>query len=143
MTPWGCAVVLICYEAESPEILSKITQIRPNLVFIPSNTQGLSGFYRVAVAARYIAISQYAYSLLTGVTTNFPIDKAGDHDVGQAIFAAPTGLGYPLTGMLGKFNQPDLLIINANIEKMNQEKASPATTFASRDYVKQHLLRSH
>ncbi len=142
ITPWGTAVVLICYEAESPEILSKISQIHPNLVFIPSNTSGLSGLYRVIVAARYIAISQYAYALLTGVTTNFSKDKVSGHSAGQAIFAAPTGLGYSLTGTLGKFNQPDLLIVKVNIEKMDQDKASPAVTSASRDYVKQHALTS-
>ncbi len=137
-TPWGTVVVLICYESESAEILTKVSKLNPNLIFIPSNTGGLAGLDRVSVASRYAAISQFAYTLLTGVTTKLPIEKVADNSVGQAIFATPQQPGYPLVGKYGTFNQPDLLIAEANIAKIQQDKLSPNSTFSARDYARQH-----
>lgn len=136
-TPWGTAVVLICYEAESAEILSNISSLNPSLVFIPSNTSGLDGLERVHIAAKYIAMAQFAYTLLTGVTSGRPTGKITGDVVGQAVFSTPIQTGYPLTAKYGLFNQPELLLIDANISKITHDKLLPQTTFPSRDYIHQ------
>ncbi len=137
-TPWGRVVVLICYEAESPEIISKVSKINPNMIFIPSNTGGLFGLERVSIAARFIALSEVTYTLLTGVTTNIAREKITDQGVGQAIFALPKERGYPLKASLGTFNQPDMLVVDADIKKIEQDKRSSQVTNAARDYLRQH-----
>lgn len=137
-TPWGTAALLICYETESAEIVSKLSKLNPNLVFIPSNTAGLSSLERVTIASKYIAVSQFAYTVLTGVTTNIPRNTIGEDSVGQAILATPQQTGYPLAVKSSKFNQPDLFIVDADITKINQDKLSSKSTFAARDYMQQH-----
>lgn len=137
-TPWGKVAVLICYEIESPEILSKLTNINPDLVLIPSSTGKLEGLERVQSATKYIAVSQFSYAMLTGVTTGYARDQVKEYDVGQAIFASPPGLLDSKGVQEGVFNQPDLLVIDVDMEKLRQKKPLPSSTFAARDYQLQH-----
>lgn len=137
-TRWGKVAILICYEAESSELLNILSKVNPDLVFIPSSTTGLYGLERVQVAARYLALSQFSYALLTGVSTNLPKEQVADNDVGQAILAAPMQSGYPLNPKLGKFNQPDLFIVDVDLRKIKQDKLASKSTFSARDFKQQH-----
>ena len=137
-TPWGKVAVLICYESESPKIVSKLTGINPDLVLIPSNTGKLAGLERVQSATKYIAISQFSYAMLTGVTTGYARDQVKENDVGQAIVASPPELLDSKGDQEGVFNQPDLLVVDLDMKKIRQQKTLPSSSFAARDYQLQH-----
>ena len=144
-TPWGQVAVLICYESESPQIVSKLADINPDLVLITSSTNQLAGLERVQDSAKYIAASLFTYTVLTGVTTGYARDQVKNNDVGQAVFDSPPELLGDKVDQAGTFNQPDLFVVTADMKKIKQQKISPASTFAARDYLIQHpaLRLSH
>ena len=118
--------------------MSKLTGINPDLVLIPSNTGKLAGLERVQSATKYIAISQFSYAMLTGVTTGYARDQVKENDVGQAIVASPPELLDSKGDQEGVFNQPDLLVVDLDMKKIRQQKTLPSSSFAARDYQLQH-----
>ncbi|HMT03273.1 MAG TPA: carbon-nitrogen hydrolase family protein [Burkholderiales bacterium] len=140
-TPWGSMAVLICYETNSPEVISKISKTAPNIIFVTSNTS-MGQLEYVKIAAQYMSIWQLSYVLLTGITTNTPLEKISNQTVGQAIFISPLGKeNHPIITTLGKFNQPGIFITSVDINKIKKLKSSFKIGYPARDYAIQHGIK--
>ena len=100
----GAWVILICYDVEFPMISNLLAKESPELILVPSMTEGESGFSRVRWSAQARSVEHYAYTVVVGTV-------GGDSswtNVGQGVFLTPHDTGWTgqiAEGIKGKTGQ--------------------------------------
>lgn len=67
-TPEFTFVILICHDAEFPDISSTLSSSAPEVIFVPSMTDDQFGLNRVKVTASARAIEHMSYVVMTGTS---------------------------------------------------------------------------
>lgn len=62
-------VVLICHDAEFPKLSHKLSRIRPEVIFVPSQTDDDYGLERVKRTSQARAVEHMAYVVMTGTSS--------------------------------------------------------------------------
>lgn len=87
-------VILICHDAEFPSLSQKLSKLKPEVIFVPSQTDDLQGMNRVKFASSARAIEHMSYVIMTG-TSGDP--HAPWHTyAGQNYFFKPQNKYFPL-----------------------------------------------
>ena len=60
-TPFGTLSVAICYDSEFPQLVRKQVELGSELVLVPSNTDTLAGYHRVALSCRARALENQCF----------------------------------------------------------------------------------
>ena len=118
-TSFGESVILICYDAESPQISNALTRSNVDFILVPSMTESEEGFRRVSLSSKTRAIEHHAYVVVSG-TVGSPEKQW--LNIGQAGFFNPQYPGYPAVLKLGKKNEPGISVFEFDIEKLHKTK---------------------
>ncbi len=118
-TSIGHVVILICYDAESPQISNALTNNNVDLILVPSMTESEEGFRRVSLSSKTRAIEHHAYVVVSG-TVGSPEKQW--LNIGQAGFFNPQYPGYPAFSQVGKKNKPGLSVFEFDMEKLRKTK---------------------
>ncbi len=110
-TALGRIGVAICYDAEFPLIARAMADAGATLLLVPSCTDTLHGYHRVAVGARARALENQFHVIQSPLVGLAPWSPAIDENHGAAAIYGPPDLGFPADGILasGAIDVPGLV----------------------------------
>lgn len=122
-------VVLTCHDAEFPSLSKKLTRIKPDIIFVPSQTDSEFGFERVKRTSQARAVEHMSYVLMTGT--------AGD---AQAPWHSYVGRNLLLTPQNKYFTEPEgsdhkeqLSLFAVDIEQLRLARKDKGQVYPARD----------
>lgn len=83
-TDLGVIAVAICYDAEFPLLVRRQVAAGANLVLVPSCTDTLAGYHRVAISCRARALENQCFVVQAATVGDAPWSIPLDHNVGAA-----------------------------------------------------------
>ena len=86
-SPWGRISVLICYDAEFPDLSVELMKQRPTLIVVPSMTESPAGAQRVRWSVQARTVEQTAYAV---IATTMGETWKDWHHYGQAVVLGPS-----------------------------------------------------
>jgi predicted amidohydrolase/ribosomal protein S18 acetylase RimI-like enzyme len=92
-TDCGLIGVLICYDAEFPELARRLADEGAKLIFTPFCTDTRQGYFRVRYCAQARAIENQCYVVTSGCVGNLP--NVENLDINYAISAIMTPCDFP------------------------------------------------
>lgn len=110
-----CAVA-ICYDVEFPAYSSAAADANVDVLFVPSCTSDIHGYWRVRHCAQARAVENQCYVVLSSVVegdTRFP--EIGAH-YGSAAVLTPCDTGFPEAGVLAETKANVEEVLEARIE---------------------------
>jgi predicted amidohydrolase len=119
-TQFGRIAILICYDAEFPQISHELAALNPEVLFVPSMTDTIEGFRRVRWTAQARAIEHRAYVLHVG-TTGQP-DPSWPHWA-QASALSPSEKGFPGLIVEGQVNSSEIVKVELDLQKLRDARA--------------------
>lgn len=126
-------VILICHDTEFSDISEKIKALKPEVIFVPSQTDDQSGRERVRSTAKARAIEHMSYVLLNGASG---VKNATWHDfVGGASFYWPQNKYFPL-GELNNSKASTPLIIELDLPRLRKARSDKDQVYPARDSLK-------
>lgn len=119
-TALGRIGVAICYDAEFPLIARTMAEAGAMLLLVPSCTDTLHGYHRVAVGARARALENQFYVIQSPLVGEAPWSPAIDENHGAAAIYGPPDLGFPADGIIaaGEIDRPGLVFGEIDPEKV-------------------------
>ena len=91
--------VLICYDAEFPELPRLLTERGARVLFVPYNTTDRYGHVRVSVCAHARAIENHLFVVTAGCVGNLPhVANADVHYASSALYT-PSDVQFPQDGV--------------------------------------------
>jgi predicted amidohydrolase len=95
-----CAV-LICYDVEFPVLSQALAQERVSVLFVPSCTDDVHGYWRVRHCAEARTVENQCFAAMASIVEGdlrFP-NEIGTH-YGEAVVLSPSDVGFPTGGIL-------------------------------------------
>lgn len=119
-TALGRIGVAICYDGEFPLIARAMAEAGATLLLVPSCTDSLHGYHRVAVGARARALENQFHVIQSPLVGDAPWSPAIDENHGAAAIYGPPDLGFPADGIItqGAVDQPGLVFGTIEPEKV-------------------------
>jgi predicted amidohydrolase len=96
------AGVLICYDAEFPELSDALLEAGADLLLVPSCTDSPAGFARVRIGAMARALEGQCVVVHAPTVGDAAWCPAVDENRGRAAIYGPPDLGFPETGILAE-----------------------------------------
>ncbi|NUM54417.1 MAG: carbon-nitrogen hydrolase family protein [Candidatus Hydrogenedentes bacterium] len=115
-TAKGRIAVLTCYDIEFPEIVRMVRAQGANVIFCPSCTDDLHGFYRVRYCCHARAVENQVYVVTTGTVGSLPTVDFMRANTGQAAIIAPNDVPFPPRGILAEGELNHDMIVTADID---------------------------
>ena len=127
-TPWGLIGISICYDSEFPKHVRVQVEAGAWLILVPTCTDSVAGFTRVAISARARAIENQCILAVAPTVGSAPWSSALDENVGAAGVYGPADRGFPETGIIaeGALNAPGWVyarVEQAMVDKVRHEGA--------------------
>ncbi len=98
-TDRGRIGVLICYDAEFPELARHLTDQGAMVLFVPFCTDDQRGLLRVRYCCHARAVENQCYVVLSGVTGNLPNVENADIHYAQSCILTPCDFAFPRDGI--------------------------------------------
>jgi predicted amidohydrolase len=122
--------ILICHDAEFPEISSSLIFKRPEVLFVPSQTDDKAGLHRVLYTSTARAIEHMSYVLMTGASS---LDEAPWHSYqGMNIFIQPQNK-YFTEGYESSQTHEELSYYDLNLERLREARKDLKQVYPARD----------
>jgi predicted amidohydrolase len=122
--------ILICHDAEFPNISSQLMKQKPEIIFVPSQTDDQNGQNRVKITSAARAIEQMSYVLMTGTAG---LSSAPWHSyVGQNFFFTPQNK-YFNDEKSSPANQETLSLFYLDLNKIHQSRKDINQVYPGRD----------
>lgn len=99
-TPWGLIGIAICYDSEFPTLVRAQVEAGAWLILVPSCTETLHGYNRVAFSARARALENQCFVAVAPTVGAAPWLTTLDENRGQAAVFGPVDRGFPDDGVL-------------------------------------------
>lgn len=123
-------VILICHDAEFPNLSVKLKSISPEVIFVPSQTDDKSGQNRVLFTSRARAIENMSYVYVSGDTG---VEKAKWHTYeGGASFYTPQNKYFDLGG-IDKLGSGHPVHFDFDKEKLRKSRLDKSQVYPLRD----------
>lgn len=124
-------VILICHDSEFPTISSRLSGKRPEVIFVPSQTDDQYGLNRVKYTSMARAVEHMAYVIMTGDSGN---KEAPWHSyVGQSFLFTPQNKYFEKMEKSGPYNKESLSIFKIDILKLRQSRQDFKQVYPARD----------
>lgn len=114
-TDCGTIGVLICYDAEFPELARHLVDQGANILFVPFCTSERQGYLRVRYCAHARAVENQCYVVLAGNVGNLPTVKNMDIQYGQASVLTPCDFAFARDGIAAEGNPNVEAVIFADL----------------------------
>lgn len=115
-TTKGRIAMLTCYDIEFPEIVRMVCARGADIIFCPSCTDDLHGFYRVRYCCHARAVENQVYVVTTGTVGSLPTVDFMRMNTGQAAVIAPNDVPFPPRGILAEGQLNNDMIVTADID---------------------------
>jgi predicted amidohydrolase len=122
-------VMLICHDAEFASISHELSKVKPDIIFVPSQTDTTHGLERVKRTSAARAIEHMSYVFMTGTTGN---EKAPWHSyVGRNYFFSPQNKYFqdlPESSL-----REELTVFAVSLQSLRQSRLDPMQIYPARD----------
>ena len=118
-----CAV-LICYDVEFPSVSSAAARAGVEVLFVPSCTDDMHGYWRVRHCAHARTVENQCYAVLSSVVAgDRRFDEISEH-YGQGAVLSPCDVGFPLRGILceGLLNTEGVIWADLDLELLDRTR---------------------
>jgi predicted amidohydrolase/ribosomal protein S18 acetylase RimI-like enzyme len=99
MTDCGAIGVMVCYDAEFPELARHLTNQGVQIMFVPSCTDERQSFLRVRYCAQARAVENQCYVVVSGNCGNLPGVENMDIQYAQSCILTPCDFGFARDGI--------------------------------------------
>ena len=99
-TGLGSIAVAICYDSEFPLLVRAMAEAGAEIVLVPSCTERVSGFHRVATGAKARALENTIVTVQSPTVGDAPWSPAVDRNSGKAAIYVPSEHGVSDTGVV-------------------------------------------
>lgn len=99
MTDCGPIGIMICYDAEFPEMARHLTNQGAQIMFVPFCTDERQSYLRVRYCAQARAVENQCYVVLAGNVGNLPGVENLDIQYGQSCILTPCDFGFARDGI--------------------------------------------
>jgi predicted amidohydrolase len=115
-TDCGKIGVLICYDAEFPELSRILAKDGVNILFVPFLTDTQNGYSRVRYCARARAIENECYVAIAGSVGNLPRVQNMDIQYAQSAVFTPCDFQFPFNGIKAEATPNTEMILVADVD---------------------------
>lgn len=115
-TDCGKIGVLICYDAEFPEVCRIMADQGMDILFIPFLTDTQNGFSRVRYCAQSRAIENECYVAIAGCVGNLPKVENMDIQYAQSMVFTPCDFAFPTNGIKAESTPNTEMILIADVD---------------------------
>ncbi len=98
-TDRGPVSILICYDAEFPELARLAASRGAKILLVPFNTSDREGYLRVRVCAQARCVENHVYAALAGCIGNLPFVENADVHYAQSAIFTPNDVGFARDGI--------------------------------------------
>ncbi|GIV33830.1 MAG: carbon-nitrogen hydrolase [Chitinophagales bacterium] len=121
-TDCGKIGILICYDAEFPELCRILADAGMDILFVPFLTDTQNGFSRVRYCAQARAIENECYVAIAGSVGNLPNVHNMDIQYAQSMVFTPCDFAFPTIGIKAETtpNTEMILIADVDIELLRE-----------------------
>lgn len=121
-TDCGRIGILICYDAEFPELPRLLSDQGMQILFVPYWVDTKNGYLRVQRCAQARAIENECYVAITGSVGNLPRVENADIQYSQSAIFTPADFAFPHDGIAAEStpNTEMTLIVDLDINKLKE-----------------------
>lgn len=101
-TDVGKIGILICYDAEFPELSRMLSEWNSNILFVPYWTDTKNAYLRVRRCSQARAIENESYVAITGSVGNLPRVENMDIQYSQSAVFSPSDFAFPHDGIIAE-----------------------------------------
>lgn len=125
-------VILICHDAEFPEISQDLVLMRPEVIFVPSQTDDEHGLERVRLTSAARAVEHFALVLMTGASGDA---SAPWHSYqGRNFLFTPRNKYYPETPRASEFPfREEISFYDLDLDALRTGREDPRQVYPARD----------
>lgn len=91
--------VLVCYDAQFPELARKLTADGADLLFVPYNTNDVYGHRRVRTCAAARCIENHLFAVTAGCAGNLPFVENADTHYARSAVLTPSDMAFARDGI--------------------------------------------
>lgn len=115
-TDAGRIGILICYDAEFPELARLLADEGMQLLFVPFHTDTQNGFNRVRHCSQARAIENECYVAITGSVGNLPKVENMDIQYAQSAVFSPCDFAFPTEGVVAAATPNAEMVLIADVD---------------------------
>ncbi len=115
-TDCGKVGILICYDAEFPELSRLLAEQEMDILFVPFLTDTQNGYSRVRNCARARAIENECYVAIAGSVGNLPNVHNMDIQYAQSMVFTPCDFAFPTNGIKAEATPNTEMILIADVD---------------------------
>jgi len=121
-TELGVIGVAICYDSEFPLLVRAMAEAGAEIVLVPSCTERVSGFHRVATGSRARALENSIVTVQSPTVGEALWSPAVDRNAGSAAIYVPSEQGVSDTGVVaeGPLDQPQWVAGNVDLARLRR-----------------------
>ncbi|HEY2735859.1 MAG TPA: carbon-nitrogen hydrolase family protein [Polyangiales bacterium] len=125
-TELGKVGVAICYDSEFPALVRAQIDAGAELMLVPSCTDTLAGYHRVALSCRARALENQCYVVQSSTIGDAPWSIPLDHNRGAAAIYGPVDRGFADDGVLaqGSLDVPGWVFADLDLAALAEVRAS-------------------
>jgi predicted amidohydrolase len=129
-TEIGILGVAICYDAEFPLIVRRQVEAGAEIVLVPSCTDTLAGYYRVALSCRARALENQCYVVQAPTVGGAAWSIAVDQNWGAAAIYGPVDRGFASDGVVsqGSLDTPGWVFGDLDLTALSRVRADGQVT---------------
>jgi predicted amidohydrolase len=121
----GTLGVAICYDSEFPLLVRRQVEAGADLVLVPSCTETLAGYHRVAIGSRARALENQCYVVQAPTVGQAPWSHAIDDNHGAAGIYGPVDSSLKSDGVLaqGEIDAPGWVVAELDFDALARVRA--------------------
>mgnify|MGYP006267310701 CR=1 FL=1 len=115
-TDCGKIGILICYDAEFPELSRLLAEDEMDILFVPFLTDTQNGYSRVRNCARARAVENECYVAIAGCVGNLPKVHNMDIQFAQSVVFTPCDFAFPTDGIKAEATPNTEMMLIADVD---------------------------
>jgi predicted amidohydrolase len=129
-TALGVIGVAICYDSEFPLLVRRQVALGAEIILVPSCTDTLAGYHRVALSCRARALENQCYVVQASTVGDADWSLALDHNRGNAALFGPVDHGFASDGIVaqGELDRPGWVIADLDLAALARVRATGQVT---------------